>query len=188
MLKYHLCLGGFGVSMPLYHDKQLIKRVWELKRKHPDWGVRRIGYSLGVSKDTVHRILKRIRKGDIVVTEGGDVIDRSEARGVVTYQKAANEVLGTPMSSPQPTHQESQAVVVGNQQGPLGLLRISKILGDAGRIAGKYFSKPENVEPLADLAVLVSGLVALKTCSDMGINPPKSLIKTLSDIVRKYKG
>jgi hypothetical protein len=42
-----------------------------LRKEHPDWGVRRIGDELGVSKDKVHRILKRIEKGDIEVTEDG---------------------------------------------------------------------------------------------------------------------
>lgn len=171
-----------GVSMPLYHDERLIKKIWELKRKHPDWGVRRIGYSVGVSKDTVHRILKRIRKGDIVITEGGDIIDRSKARGIVAYQKAAKDALNMP------THQEFKVVepVTGNQQDFPWLPKILEILKDAGRIASKYFSKPENIEPLADLIVFVSGLIALKTYLDLGINSSRPL-KTLKDIVEKYE-
>ena len=75
---------------------------------------------------------------------------------------------------------------MGNKQGPPWLLRISKVLEDAGRIASKYFSKPENVEPLADLAVLASDLVALKKYADTGINPSKPL-KTLKGIIEKHE-
>jgi len=74
--------------MPLYHDEETIRRVWELRLRHPDWGVRRIGEELGISKDKVHRILKRIERGDIEVTRDGKVIDRSRPRGIVALQKA----------------------------------------------------------------------------------------------------
>ncbi|MHA1631785.1 MAG: hypothetical protein ACTSXC_03105 [Candidatus Freyarchaeota archaeon] len=81
--------------MPLYHDEETIRRVWALKRKHPDWGVRRIGAELGLSKDKVHRILKRIEKCDIEVTEDGRVIDRSKPRGIVALQKGASDAALT---------------------------------------------------------------------------------------------
>jgi len=77
----------FSVQMSLYHDEDIIKKVWRLKREHPDWGVRRIGDELGVSKDKVHRILKRIEKGDIEVTEDGKVIDHSKPKGIVALEK-----------------------------------------------------------------------------------------------------
>jgi hypothetical protein len=73
--------------MPLYHDEDIIRKVWRLRREHPDWGVRRIGDELGVSKDKVHRILKRIEKGDIEVTEDGKVIDHSKPKGIVALEK-----------------------------------------------------------------------------------------------------
>lgn len=62
-----------------------------LKQKHPDWGVRRIGDELGVSKDKVYRILRRIEKGDIEVARDGKVIDRSKPKGAVALQKEASE-------------------------------------------------------------------------------------------------
>ena len=77
--------------MPLYHDKEVIRKVWELKRKHPRWGVRRIGEEIGESKDKVYRILRRIKKGDIEVTEYGKVIDRTEPKGIVARQKTKLE-------------------------------------------------------------------------------------------------
>ena len=77
--------------MPLYHDEEIIRKVWELRLKHPDWGVRRIGEEIGISKDKVHRILKRIERGDIEVTRDGKVIDRSEPKGIVALQKARSE-------------------------------------------------------------------------------------------------
>lgn len=72
-----------GCEMPIYHDEEIVKKVWELKCKHPDWGVRRIGAEIGESKDKVHRILKRIEKGDIEVTKNGKVIDHWKPKGVV---------------------------------------------------------------------------------------------------------
>jgi len=79
--------------MPLYHDEETIRRVWELRLRHPDWGVRRIGEELGISKDKVHRILKRIERGDIEVTRDGKVIDRSEPKGIVALQRARSRGL-----------------------------------------------------------------------------------------------
>ncbi|MEM3833363.1 MAG: hypothetical protein QW128_07230 [Thermoprotei archaeon] len=75
--------------MLIYHDKELVKKVWEVKRKHPDWGIRRIGEVLGVTKDKMHRILKRIERGDIEVTEKGEVIDRSEPKGIIAKQRVS---------------------------------------------------------------------------------------------------
>jgi hypothetical protein len=43
--------------MLLYHDEQIIRKVWEIKKGHPSWGVRRIGIELGIFKDKVYRIL-----------------------------------------------------------------------------------------------------------------------------------
>jgi len=77
--------------MPLYHDEETIRKVRELRRKHPDWGVRKIGEELGISKDKAHRILKRIERGDIEVTKDGKVIDRSKPKGIVALQKAVSE-------------------------------------------------------------------------------------------------
>jgi len=74
--------------MPLYHDEEIIRKVWELKQKHPDWGVRKIGKEVGKSKNKVYRILRRINKGDIKVTKSGKVIDRSKPKGIVALQKA----------------------------------------------------------------------------------------------------
>ena len=74
--------------MPLYHDEETIRKVWELRLRHPDWGVRRISEELGISKDKVHRILKRIERGDIEVRRDGKVIDRSEPKGIVALQRA----------------------------------------------------------------------------------------------------
>jgi hypothetical protein len=77
--------------MPLYHEEETIRRVWELKHRHPNWGVRRIGAELGISKDKVHRILRRIKKGDIEVTKDGKVIDRSKPKGLVALLEARRE-------------------------------------------------------------------------------------------------
>jgi ribosome biogenesis SPOUT family RNA methylase Rps3 len=65
-----------------------IRKVWKLKRKHPRWGIRRISEEIGESKDKVYRILMRIKKGDVEVTEDGKVIDRTEPKGIVARQKA----------------------------------------------------------------------------------------------------
>jgi len=97
--------------MPIYHDEELVKKVWQLKQKHPDWGVRRIGQALTISKDKVHRILKRIKKGEIEVTSKGKVIDKWEPKGIVAYQQTAKQTFdesmpqeksGTPTEQPDP--------------------------------------------------------------------------------------
>jgi len=77
--------------MPLYHDEEIIRKVWRMRREHPDWGVRRMGDELGVSKDKVHRILKRIEKGDIEIAEDGKVVDRSKPKGIVALEKEVSE-------------------------------------------------------------------------------------------------
>jgi len=77
--------------MPIYHDEELVRKVWELKRKHPEWEVRRIGQALGISKDKVHRILKRIKKGEIKVTSKGKVVDKSEPKGIIAYQQTVRQ-------------------------------------------------------------------------------------------------
>jgi len=46
--------------MPIYNDEELVKKVWGLKQKNPELGVRRIGQVLEISKDKAYRILKRI--------------------------------------------------------------------------------------------------------------------------------
>lgn len=82
--------------MPIYHDEEIVRKVWELKQKHPDWGVRRIGQALDISKDKVHRILKRIKKGEIEITSKGKVLDTSEPKGIVAYQQAVKQASEPP--------------------------------------------------------------------------------------------
>jgi DNA-binding MarR family transcriptional regulator len=77
--------------MPLYHDEEIVRKVWMLKCEHPAWGVRRIARELGVSKDKVHRILRRIERGDIEVADDGRVFDRSKQRGAIASCKARSE-------------------------------------------------------------------------------------------------
>jgi hypothetical protein len=84
--------------MPLYHDEEIVRRVWMLRNEHPSWGVRRIARELGVSKDKVHRILRRIEKGDIEVASDGRVFDHSKQRGTAALSKAMRGSMG---SSPQ---------------------------------------------------------------------------------------
>jgi hypothetical protein len=96
--------------MPLYHDEEVIRKVWELKRKHPRWGVRRIGEEIGESKDKVYRILRRIKKGDIEVTDDGKVIDHTEPKGIVARQKAERAL------SQGETSKSKQPQVGGNHQ------------------------------------------------------------------------
>lgn len=54
---------------------------------------------MGVSKDTVHRILRRIGRGEIVITESGELIDASKPKGIVAYQKMARGVLNEGIAS-----------------------------------------------------------------------------------------
>jgi hypothetical protein len=91
------------LKMPLYRDEETIRSVWELKRKHPDWRVRRIGEALNISKDKVQRILRRIEKGEIEITESGKVMDGSKPRGIVAYQQMAKQTL-----EPSPVSAEAQ--------------------------------------------------------------------------------
>jgi len=84
--------------MPIYHDEEIVRKVWKLKQKHPDWGVRRIGQALDISKDKVHRILKRIKKGEIEITTKGKLIDKSEPKGIVAYQQTARQTSKPPQT------------------------------------------------------------------------------------------
>jgi len=98
--------------MPFYRDEEIIRKVWELKRKHPRWGVRRIGGEIGESKDKVYRVLRRIKKGDIEVTEDKKVIDRTEPKEIVARQKAKLERA----LSQEETSKSKQPQVGGNPQ------------------------------------------------------------------------
>jgi hypothetical protein len=46
-----------------------------------------------MSKDKVQRILRRIEKEEIEITESGKVMDRSKPKGIVAYQQMAKQTL-----------------------------------------------------------------------------------------------
>ena len=52
-------------------------------------------------KDKVYRILKRIMKGDIEITEKGEVIDKSKLKGIVTYQKMTKQTFKAQIAFPE---------------------------------------------------------------------------------------
>jgi hypothetical protein len=208
MLKYRLCAEN-SISMPLLHDEDLIKRIYDLKREHPDWGVRRIGQAGGVSKDTVHRILRRIDKGDIVITEGGDVIDRSEPRGIVAYQKMAEEVQingtaphpdhGMPVARPATDSQQNFMNFGGiAEEISRGLEKFrewaSKGLEDMLRFGGKCLSRPGIVEPIMDFAVVGTAAIVCKELSKkeyrergIDLSGPARIGKEICDKYRQRK-
>lgn len=119
--------------MALYHDERLIKRIYDLKREHPVWGVRRIGQAVGVSKDTVHRILKRIQKGEIVIAESGEVIDAYKPKGIVAYKKMAKKAqINSALETPQMNEVSSGQAGTINQQDLFDLSGIAKGLEELG--------------------------------------------------------
>jgi hypothetical protein len=108
--------------MPIYHDEELVKKVWELKQKNPDWGVRRIGQVLKISKDKAHRILKRIKKGEIEVTSKGKIIDKSEPKGVVAHQQTARQALEPTQTFDESIITQEKSETLAEQQDPLEAL------------------------------------------------------------------
>jgi len=193
------------MKMTLYHDEKLIKRIYDLKREHPEWGVRRIGQAVGVSKDTVHRILKRIQKGEIVITENGEVIDASKPKGIIAYQKMAREALIEGITS-HPDH-EVPAVQpgTGSQQNFMdfgglikeisnGLEPLGKALEKEGerirKFAEKLFSRLDFVETVKDgivfgLTMLAGKEYSKKEYLERGIDT-SSIRKNLKEISDKY--
>jgi len=186
------------MKMALYHDEKLIKRIYDLKREHPEWGVRRIGQAVGVSKDTVHRILKRIQKGEIVITESGEVIDASKPKGIVAYQKMAKKAqIDSALETPQMNGLSSGQTGTKNQQDPFDLSGIAKGLEELGDKARKSLEDMQRfidnlllssdfVEGMMDLAYVIQAPFTIQEYSKRGIDA-SSIGKRFFEIGEKYR-
>jgi hypothetical protein len=181
--------------MPLYHEEEIIRRVWELKHKHPSWGVRRIGDELGISKDKVYRILRRIEKGDIDVTRDGRVIDRSKPKGVIALLKARRESTLSPSDDRKPPHEQpSTAAKVAEtfRSDPF-----ENLLKSAWEIecdkCGKPFKHSFTDEEICSLESNGYAYVDCPTCKDYPLGDIAELFPTnhkvfirMADVFRTY--
>jgi hypothetical protein len=185
--------------MPLYHDEDIVRKVWRLRREHPNWGVRRIGDELGVSKDKVHRILKRIEKGDIEVTEDGKVIDHSKPKGIVALEKKMSrkalkrlekktvEDETVKQASIEPTIEGGVAPEVPGEADPLEelLKKPWKIQCDQCRAIFEY-----NFTDMGRYNLVEYGYVSIicPKCKDylLGIPKEHKIFIRISDVFRSY--
>jgi hypothetical protein len=71
--------------MPVtYYDEEVVRRVIELRKLN--WGYRRIGDAVGISKDAARRIWKAYTEGRIRLKKGGAVEFTHKPAGVIKYQ------------------------------------------------------------------------------------------------------
>jgi DNA-binding Lrp family transcriptional regulator len=161
-------------------------------------GIRRIGDELGVSKDKVHRILKRIEKGDIEVTEDGKAIDHSKPKGIVALEeeisrKALRQLKKTveeeivKQASIEPTIEGGVAPEVPGEADPLEelLKKPWKIQCDQCRAIFEY-----NFTDMERYNLIEYGCVNIicPKCKDYPLGIPKEhkIFLKLSDVFRSY--
>jgi len=67
-----------------YYDEDVVRRVIELRKRN--WGYRRIGDAIGISKDAAMRIWKAYEEGRIRLRDDGTVEFVHKPAGVIKYQ------------------------------------------------------------------------------------------------------